>query len=92
MSREAITIEYSNDLSVDDYSMLRQSVEWSEIPGELIRQAIDKSDYIISAKTEGTTVGMARLITDGTQALIMDVIVHPNYQGYGIGPLPAFTA
>ena len=85
MTREEIAVEYGNDLSVDDYSMLRQSVEWSEIPGELIRQAIDRSDYIISAKTEGITIGMARLITDGTQALIMDVILHPNYQGYGIG-------
>ena len=28
---------------------------------------------------------MARLITDGTQVLIMDVVVHPDYQNKGIG-------
>jgi GNAT superfamily N-acetyltransferase len=39
----------------------------------------------ISAIADGTEVGMARLITDGTQALMMDVVAHPHFQGRGIG-------
>jgi predicted GNAT family N-acyltransferase len=78
-------IAYSNDLSVEDYCMLRKSVEWGAIPENIVRKAIDKSDFIISATVDGAAVGMARLMTDGTQALIMDVVVHPEYQGKGIG-------
>jgi GNAT superfamily N-acetyltransferase len=34
---------------------------------------------------DNSIVGMARLITDGTQVLIMDVVVQPDYQKQGIG-------
>ena len=78
-------ISYSNDLSVEDYCILRKSVKWSDIPENIVRHAIDKSDYVVSANVDDVKVGMARLMTDGTQALIMDVIVHPGYQGNGIG-------
>lgn len=76
---------YKNDLTVSDYCNLRKSVAWSAISENIVCRAIEKSDFIISAVVDNFTVGMARLITDGTQALIMDVIVHPNYQGNGIG-------
>jgi N-acetylglutamate synthase-like GNAT family acetyltransferase len=80
-----MNIVYSNILSVEDYCMLRESVSFYPIPKNLVKKALDKSDFIIAAKADGIPVGMARLITDGTQALIMDVVVHPNYQGKGIG-------
>ena len=78
-------ITYSNDLSVKDYRMLRKSVGWNDISENIISKALDKSDYIISASIDGIKVGMARLLTDGTQAFIIDVVVHPDYQGNGIG-------
>ena len=80
-----MNITYNNKLSVEDYCALRKAVGWYDIPENIIQQALSKSDFIISAKTNNLIIGMARLITDGVQALIMDVIVHPDYQGKGIG-------
>ena len=80
-----MNITYSNKLSVKDYCTLRKAVGWYDIPENIVRQALDKSDFIVSAVVDNSTVGMARLITDGVQALIMDVIVHPDYQRKGIG-------
>ena len=80
-----MTIEYNNNLSADEYCMLRKSVGWSDISISIVKQAIEKSDFIITAELTNTKIGMGRVITDGTQAFIVDVVVHPNYQGSGIG-------
>jgi len=72
-------------LSVKDYCTLRKSVGFYDIPESQVQCALEKSDFIISAVIDKLTVGMARLISDGTQILIMDVVVHPDYQGKGIG-------
>ena len=76
---------YNNALSANDYCRLRKSVEWYDIPEHIAQKALEKSDYIITAVVDGIIIGMARYITDGIQAFIMDVIVHPDFQGYGIG-------
>lgn len=76
---------YSNTLSAGDYCALRRSVAFYDIPENQVQRALDKSDFVIAAAVDGAAVGMARLVTDGTQALVMDVIVHPDYQGHGIG-------
>ena len=78
-------ITYSNELSVEDYCILRKSVGWADVSPTIVSQALNKSDYIISASVGSVKVGMARVMSDGTQALVMDVIVHPDYQGNGIG-------
>ena len=80
-----MNVTYSNKLSVEDYCILRKSVGFYTIPEKQVKSALEKSDFIISAAADGKPAGMARLITDGTQVLIMDVIVHPDYQKKGIG-------
>ena len=80
-----MNVVYANTLSVDDYCRLRESVDFYPIPEDIIKKALDRSDFIISASVNNVTVGMGRLITDGTQVLIMDVVVHPDFQGQGIG-------
>ena len=80
-----MNIEYNNNLSANDYCMLRKSVGWSDISTNIVKQAIEKSDYIITAELNSSKIGMGRVITDGTQAFIVDVVVHPDYQGFGIG-------
>ena len=80
-----MNIEYNNNLSADDYCMLRKSVGWSDISIIIVEKAIEKSDYIITAELNSTKIGMGRVINDGTQAFILDVVVHPDYQGFGIG-------
>ena len=80
-----MNITYTNTLSVNDYCRIRKSVGFYDIPEDQVRRALDKSDFIVAAAADAAPVGMARLMTDGTQVLIMDVVVHPDYQGKGIG-------
>jgi GNAT superfamily N-acetyltransferase len=80
-----MNIIYGNALSAEDYCTLRKSVGFYDIPEEIVRHALSKSDFIVCATVDGIPAGMARFITDGTQILIMDVVVHPKYQGLGIG-------
>jgi len=78
-------VAYSNSLSVQDYCRLRKSVDFYDIPEEIVKRALSKSDFITVATVNNVTVGMARIIEDGTQVLVMDVVVDPEYQGNGIG-------
>ena len=80
-----LNVLYCNELSVEDFCILRKLVNWHEIPKKIVKKALEKSDFIVAAKVDDITVGMARLITDGTQVYVMDVAVHPDYQGKGIG-------
>ena len=80
-----MNVVYVNTLSVEDYCRLRESVDFYAISECIVKKALEKSDFIISAIIDDITVGMGRLITDGTQVLIIDVVVHPDFQGYGIG-------
>ncbi|MCL2426955.1 MAG: GNAT family N-acetyltransferase [Oscillospiraceae bacterium] len=78
-------IIYSNNLSVQDYCRLRRTVEFYDIPEEHVKRALDRSDFIVVATVDDITVGMARIIEDGTQVFVMDVVVDPEYQGNDIG-------
>jgi len=80
-----MNVIYNNDLSVEDYCRLRKSVNFYDIPETEVKRALERSDFIVTAAVDGIKVGMARFMTDGTQILIMDVIVHPDYQHKGIG-------
>jgi GNAT superfamily N-acetyltransferase len=47
---------------------------------------LKNSTFIVAAEDGDTTVGMARLISDGCYVvLIVDVLVLPDYQRKGIG-------
>jgi len=65
--------------------MLRIAVGWGECKPERVQMALNRSDFLIVATCKGQSIGMARVIHDGLQALIMDVMVLPEYQGAGIG-------
>lgn len=79
-------IQYDHDLRVKDYNTLRASVGWGMIPEKQAQNGLSRSDYIIAAKDGDKTVGMSRVLTDGgCVALILDVVVLPEYQGLGIG-------
>ena len=80
-----MNITYTNTLSVDDFNMLREAVGWGSCNPEKVRMALDRTDFLISAQVNEKILGMARVVQDGLQALIMDVIVLPEYQGHGIG-------
>lgn len=75
-----------NNLTVDEYRLLRVDAGWKEINDEQIAQSIDACDYIVTARHGTQIVGMARCLTDGVyMAYVFDVIVHSEYRGKGIG-------
>jgi GNAT superfamily N-acetyltransferase len=82
-------IQYDSTISEKDYNRLRRSVGWDEIPPRTAQAGLDNSEYLISAVCGGEPVGMARIVSDGGYVrYIADVVVHPDYQGCGIGREP----
>jgi GNAT superfamily N-acetyltransferase len=81
-----MNIRYGNTISEKDYNRLRKAVGWDEIPLRTAQAGLDHSEYIVAALCDDEPVGMARIISDhGYIRYIADVVVHPEYQGCGIG-------
>ncbi len=81
-----LNIIYDHDLEVADYNNLRDLAGWGMIPEKQALAGLNRSDFVIAAKDGDRTIGMSRVLTDGgCVALILDVVVHPEYQGKGIG-------
>ena len=80
-------IKLDEELTVEQYNNLRREIGWKEKEYKLVERAIKNSKFIKRAVINSKTVGMARAISDGIYALIVDVIVSPEYQNKGIGKL-----
>jgi len=81
-----MTITYTNILTPEEYSSLRAAAGWSKIEASLAANGLMHSAFIVSVRDGEKAIGMARVITDyGYTVYIADVIVHPDYQGKGIG-------
>lgn len=77
---------YDSILLVKDYNNLRESAGWCVLPEKQVQKGLDRSDYVIAAKEDEKTIGMARVFSDsGCVFFISDVVVLPEYQGKGIG-------
>lgn len=73
-------------LSCDVYCNLRSSVGWLNFSKVQTQKALENSVYDIVAYNGDTAVGMGRIVGDGAlYCYIQDVVVHPEYQGMGIG-------
>ena len=65
---------------------LRRAADWNEISRRQAKAGLKNSVCALSAVCGGKTVGMARVVGDGGYvALIVDVVVLPEYRGRGIG-------
>ena len=74
-----------NMLHYEDYCKLRESVGWLLFSKEQTQKSLDHSLYTVIAVDEDQTVGMGRLIGDGTYFMLVDIVVQPDYQKQGIG-------
>lgn len=71
---------------VAGYAALRAAVGWSALPPEAIRAGLDAALYSVSVYDEERLVGCGRVVGDGgLYFYIQDIIVHPEYQGRGVG-------
>lgn len=79
-------MEYKeNVLSYENYCGLRESVGWSNFSETQAQAALANSLYTVIAVENNKTVAMGRLIGDGQYYIIVDVIVHPDFQKQKIG-------
>ena len=79
-------MEYKeNVLSYENYYRLRESVGWKNFSKTQAQTALDNSLYTVIAIINDETVAMGRLIGDGQYYIIVDVIVHPDFQKQKIG-------
>lgn len=75
-----------NELDVDTYLQLRQSVQWKQLTKEQATKALAHSLYTVAAYEGDMPVGMGRIVGDGVViCYVQDLVVHPEYQGMGIG-------
>lgn len=79
-------MEYKeNQLLYEDYFNLRASVGWTNFSATQAQTALANSLYTVIAVENNETVAMGRLIGDGQYYMIVDVIVHPDFQKQNIG-------
>lgn len=75
-----------NELSADDFIRLFAAAGWGEPPADLTHAALAGSYAVFSARLNGQTVAMARLLGDGAMSFFLkDFVVHPAVQGRGVG-------
>lgn len=72
-------------LTVSTYGVLRRSVGWCDLPDAQVEAALARSLYSVTVFDGLLPVAMARAVGDGVYCLLADVVVHPQYQGQGIG-------
>lgn len=72
--------------TVQEYQALRATTDWAQIDDDIVVRALKGSAFFLVAEHDARgTIGMARVICDDIYFFIVDVIVHPNFQGQGIG-------
>lgn len=75
-----------NKLDVDTYLNLRASVGWKKLSPTQAQKALDNSLIVVCAYYGKRPAGMGRIVGDGAViCYIQDLLVHPDFQGMGIG-------
>ena len=84
-----VAISETRDVPIPALRALHEMAPWARGRSRAqLRTLLRHSDIFLTAWDGDALVGCARVLTDFTvRALICDVIVHPAYQGRGIGRL-----
>lgn len=85
-----MTVSYQNGIpDKNEFYELYETTGWNarhQFSKNDLFKAINNSWYVISVYYNEKLIGFGRVISDGVyQTFIGDLIVHPNYQGKGIG-------
>ncbi len=75
--------------AASEYLALFESTGWNreyQLSAEELHEAVLRSWHLVSAYDQNTLVGTGRVISDGVfHALIVNLIVSPEYQAKGLG-------
>jgi ribosomal protein S18 acetylase RimI-like enzyme len=87
MPRSAIAYSTRRNIGVGQLLALYRANHWSsaEKPA-LLRKALAGSHSVVTAWTGGTLIGLGNALSDGHLVVYYPhLLVHPDYQGRGIG-------
>ena len=77
--------KYNELVSVSQIADLRESVGWNRMEEEYANPLLT-SYYHIAAYEDNKLIGYVDSVSNGvTDAYIQDLMVHPDYQGRGVG-------
>ena len=77
--------KYNETISAKDLSDLRESVGWNRMEEEY-GNPLMTSYYHIAVYEKDNMIGYIDCVSNGvTDAYIQDLMVHPEYQGKGVG-------
>ncbi len=70
--------------TVDEFCSLRIAVGLSAMDPAAAAEALPRSLHAVTLRSEGTLVGMGRVVGDGLHVQIVDIAVDPAAQGQGL--------
>lgn len=81
-------ILWKDTISVEEFCNLREAVGFQKLTMEQAQKVLTNTSLIVSAFYEGQSAGLVRVLTDMvTDAYITDMIIHPDFQGLGLGKM-----
>jgi len=87
MSAMAVVVREGHEVDIQQLQALYHHAPWAAgrtLDG--IKLMLENTDYVFSAWDDRRLVGFARVLTDRIyRATLWDVVVHPDYQGRGVG-------
>ena len=89
-NQETLVFSQSREFDLVELEQLLQTVGWSRRPVRRVRRALEHSLLKVGLWRHDLRfprlVGFARCTGDGVlEATVWDVVVHPIYQGFGLG-------
>lgn len=83
----AVVIREGHDVDIQQLQTLYHHAPWTAgRSADGIKRMLENTDYVFSAWDDLKLVGFARVLTDRIyRATLWDVVVHPDYQGQGVG-------
>jgi GNAT superfamily N-acetyltransferase len=79
-----VMIERNAPLESRQIEALRLSVGWDATPGQY-QHILARSYAYFSVKESDQLVAFLNVLSDGVDALLLDLMVHPAHQGRGLG-------
>ena len=81
-----MNLTYENNISYEDYKALRAAVGWRQVSERQYEIGLKSTHYLSVVKDNDRAVGMIKGLGDGGYYwFLSDLVVHPDYQGHGIG-------
>jgi N-acetylglutamate synthase-like GNAT family acetyltransferase len=82
-----MVIREGHDVDLEQLQALYLHAPWATGRGmDGIKIMLENTDYVFSAMDGRQLIGFARVLTDRIyRATLWDVVVHPDYQGRGVG-------